>query len=582
MKSVIDWVKNNKIKVLVVFLIIVIIIGIYKFIELKKKTYNLTEVSTHNYFILNIDSKYGVIDVLGKTIVEPIYDSVKIPNPEKAVFICEKQDKTIVLNENNEEIFTKYEEVTAISLDGIVSNIPYEKTVLKYKKDGKYGLISFEGKEITKPIYDEIKGLENKESELLVKIDGKYGVINSKGAKLIKTEYDNIVADGFYTQTDKYRLSGYIVSNKTTKGYRYGYINHKQKMILEVEYNEIYRILETEETKDVYIIACKNGQYGVVKNNKVLIGYSYQGIEYDNNNKIFELQKEAKFGIADSNGKEIIPVEYAEIEIKGMYIKALKNEDEGYIYFNTLGEKVNDVKYTSILKTSNYNYYITTNEEGFYGIIDNNNNELVENKYSYIEYLFGEYFIAAKENGYLGVINIEDDVIIDFKYEVLQKIADTNVIEAKILKQNKLELYSVNLENIYSKTGALANKEEEYIKVYSDLEVKYFDFNGNEKETKDVYKNNTLLADQKDDKWGFVDRSGKLVVDYKYDKVTEFNEYGFAGIKMDNKWGVIDANGNIVAEPIYEITQTNIEPEFLGKYYKVYYGYGEFYYTDKT
>lgn len=216
MKSVLDFVKNNKIKVLIAFFIIIlIIVGIYKLVETKKKEYTITEVSTYNYFVLNKDSKYGVIDTKGKIIVEPIYDNVTIPNPEKAVFVCKEEDKLIVLNNLNEKIFTEYEEVDTISINGIASNIPYEKTVLKYKRDGKYGIINFEGKEITKPIYEEIKGLENKESELLVKLNGKYGVINAKGAKLIKPEYDNIVADGFYTDKNKYGLSGYIVSNKT-------------------------------------------------------------------------------------------------------------------------------------------------------------------------------------------------------------------------------------------------------------------------------------------------------------------------------------------------------------------------------
>ena len=216
MRSVLDFIKNNKFKILILIIVLAIIsIGVYKILESKKKDYTITEVSTYNYFLLNKDSKYGVIDTTGKIIVEPIYDNVTIPNPEKAVFVCKEEDKLIVLNNLNEKIFTEYEEVDAISINGIASNIPYEKTVLKYKKDGKYGIISFEGKEITKPIYEEIKGLENKETELLVKLNGKYGVINAKGAKLIKPEYDNIVADGFYTDKNKYGLSGYIVSNKT-------------------------------------------------------------------------------------------------------------------------------------------------------------------------------------------------------------------------------------------------------------------------------------------------------------------------------------------------------------------------------
>lgn len=582
MEKVLNFVKNERIKIaIIIVLLIVVAIGVCIFLNYKNKGYDLTEVSEYKYYVLNENNKYGIIDTSVNIIIEPIYDDVKIPNPEKPIFICKNADKSVILNKNQEELFSEYEEVSAISINGIVSSIPYEKTVLKYKRDGKYGIVSYEGKEITNSIYEEIKGLENKESELLVKKDGKYGVINVKGATLIESKYDNIVADGFYTDKDKYGLSGYIISNKTAQGYRYGYINYKHKNVLEVEYNSIDRLLQNDFQEDIYLIACKNGQYGVVKNNKVLINYSYQGIEYDSSNKIFELQRNGKNGIVNLDGKEIIPVEYNEIAINGIYIEALKTGEEEPTYYSILGEKINDLKYTTVLKTNNDNYSITINKEDLYGVINDQDSEIIKNKYSYIEYLFGEYFIAAKEDGYLGIINSSDETVIDFKYDVLQKIDNTNVVEAKILKQNKSDLYSENLENIYSASNVSVYVENEYIKAYTNNETKYFNFDGNEISNDEVFKNNKLLASKKDGKWGFVDRNSDVVIDYKYDKVTEFNSYGYAGIMKNNKWGVIDGDGNIIQEPTYKIEPTNTDPEFLGKYYKVYYGYGESYYTNK-
>ena len=68
-----------------------------------------------------------------------------------------------------------------------------------------------------------------------------------------------------------------------------------------------------------------------------------------------------------------------------------------------------------------------------------------------------------------------------------------------------------------------------------------------------------------------------IIIEPKYEMVTEFNEYGFAGIKQDGKWGSIDTQGNIIAEPIYEMTESL--PDFINQYYKVDYGYGIPYYT---
>ncbi len=581
MEKVLEIIKKNKVKVIVlVILIILVVIGVFLFLDYKTKEYSLTEVSEYKYYQLNEDDKYGVIDVNGNIVIEPIYESVKIPNPEKSIFICTKDNNTIVLNENKEEIFTEYEEVTAIPIKGVASSIPYEKRVLKYKQDGKYGLIDYNGKVITKPIYEEIDAMENKESVLLVKQEGKYGAINDKGAKLIEPIYDEIKADGFYTAENQYGLSGYIVKNTTQDGYRYGYINYKLEKVLDVEYNSITRLLDTEST-DVFLIAVKNGKYGLLKNNKVLIDYAYQGIEYDSTNNIFLLQRNSKYGVADINAKEIIPINYSSIEINGIYLKAYRNENE-YVFYDAQGNEIENSKYTTMLETSENNYYITVNEESLYGVINSEKKELIPNKYNYIEYLFGEFFIAARDDGYLGVINTKDEVVVEFMYEVLQKIDDTNLVEAKILKENKLELYGTNLEKICSIDNAIASKNDEYVEVYSEKETKYFDFNGNELTPQDIFKNNNLFASQKDGKWGFIDKQGNIVIDYIYDKVTQINEYGFGGIKQDGKWGVIDKEGNTIIEPTYQLQEENTEPEFLGKYYKVYYGYGESYYTNKV
>ena len=85
------------------------------------------------------------------------------------------------------------------------------------------------------------------------------------------------------------------------------------------------------------------------------------------------------------------------------------------------------------------------------------------------------------------------------------------------------------------------------------------------------------LQKRQNDKCGFVDKSGNIIVDYKYERVTEINKYGFAGIRLNGKWGVINGEGKIIVEPTYEIN--DIEPTFIGQYYQVIYGNGEIYYT---
>ena len=99
----------------------------------------------------------------------------------------------------------------------------------------------------------------------------------------------------------------------------------------------------------------------------------------------------------------------------------------------------------------------------------------------------------------------------------------------------------------------------------------------NEIKNIELFKDNKIFANKWGDKWGFVDKNGNKIVDYNYDKVTEVNKYGFAGIEKDGLWGVVDSNGKIIVEPQYKLN--DIEPTFIGEYYQVTYGNGEIYYT---
>lgn len=51
-------------------------------------------------------------------------------------------------------------------------------------------------------------------------------------------------------------------------------------------------------------------------------------------------------------------------------------------------------------------------------------------------------------------------------------------------------------------------------------------------------------------RWGYIDRSGKIAIEPRFEYAEEFSE-GLAAIKLDGKWGFIDATGKIVIEPQY-------------------------------
>ena len=127
--------------------------------------------------------------------------------------------------------------------------------------------------------------------------------------------------------------------------------------------------------------------------------------------------------------------------------------------------------------------------------------------------------------------------------------------------------------------NAEINEINGYTQIISDTKMEYLDQNGNIVSNTEVYNTNKLFAKEQNGKWGFADRNGSMVVDSKYTMVSEFNDYGFAGIKLDDKWGVIDSNGNIILEPTYNNIIWN-NPSFIGKYCKRGYDSKEYYTND--
>lgn len=468
-------------KIIVCIIVIILVITGMIYIKSKlnnKYDYKIEEISDFKYYIYKDNNQYGVIDESGDIIIPAKYNNIIIPNPGKDIFVCYLNEQTEILNEKKEELFNEYETTEPIKLKNVASTLSYEKSVLKYKKDDKYGIISYDGKVLTKNIYDSIENLQPTEGKLLVSQNGKYGVIDLRGNKIIDTEYDLCNSDEYYTSTEGYIKSGYVVAKKTEDGYRYGYFNYSGKKILDIKYNDIERVIK-EDSKDLYLIASINGKYGLYNKGKNIINNDYQEIVYDDNVDLLMLQKNKKYGVANLDGKILIDANCDEIFSRGIYLYVTKSGSNQVYDSNA---NIIDMNFNaSIYNTSNDDYKISTilnNNITYYGITDKNGNKLVEDKYRYLEYLYKNYFIAINEEGNIGVINSNGKEILEMKYTAIQKIKDKNIIQA-IDNNGISEIYSNNIECVLKIENPSVSIQDDYV-IISDNENKtYLDNNGN-------------------------------------------------------------------------------------------------------
>ena len=465
--------------VLIILIIILVIAGLTYFIQKdikeKGKEYTIQEVNDYNYFISKAknEQKFGIINKDGKQIVPEMYDSIRIANPEKPVFVCAQGDNTIVKNDSNEEIYTDYKNIDTLRLKNVSTDLVYEKSVLKYKNGDKYGLIDINAKKLTDAIYEEIDTLQYKEGELLVKKDGKYGVINQKGNILLEAKYDKIAADAFFEDDAHYRYDGYIVSIKTDEGYRYGYVSYRGKLETEIKYNELERLSDLGIRDNAYLLVAENGRYGVLENDKQIIPNDYQSISFDNSNQIFIVQKGKKYGVINLKGEKVIEFNYDE----------LQEAKSGIFIFK---------------------------KNGKYGIIDVDNNEKVSAKYTNITYQeASDMYIAEKEN-------FESDIIDDtFNVKLSGMLLAFNNEEGyiKIKNQENVSYYNFKFEEKHdteifaNHTLFLRKQNGKYGFVDKDGNV-VVDYQYDDATDQNDYG---FAGVKKDGKWGSIDANGKIV-----------------------------------------------------------------------
>lgn len=208
--------------------------------------------------------------------------------------------------------------------------------------------------------------------------------------------------------------------------------------------------------------------------------------------------------------------------------------------------------------------YIAIDDNGYYSLITKG--ETISDNYTFLSYAYDNYFIFKNENDLYGVLNIYSGVVIEPEYTFMLKISDRNAIEAK-KDDGTIDIYSKKLEKISTiKDGIVENVSENYTIIYSNSEMIYINKDGEVVSNTEVYPNNQIFSFKAENgKWGYLDKSGNIVIEAKYDFATDTTKYNFSGILLDGKWGVVTDKGEVIVEPSYEI-DTYYLPNFVGKY----------------
>jgi len=391
---------------------------------------SFTGLAQPKYFIFEEKGKLGLVDLQGKTVLAPTFNSIEEKQP---YFIaCSKTKGCSVYNENLQLVLKGGYNSIELGCEG----------QFIVEKNGKYGVVSEKGAVILPLKYSNINSNKN---GYTIKLNEKAGLFNSEGKEIIpisyhwvytgkiddnipivaelhenKAGYSNTKNEWVIPPTYQYAFAFQQGLARVKKGRNYMYINLKGEPVIQDFDNYVIQNFDNyviEPSDNTYIVGVrKECKYMVYDLNGNLLD-TYDGfINNWSGNAIFGVKKGGKWGYIDGYGKVIVPFEYEEVNNFSEGLASVR-KDGKWGYINPKNEIVIPIEFTNkevgSFKNGGAEYY-TDRGAGF---INLKGEIIAEPKYNSIEYVNGNIAIVSF-NGY----NYLYDFVKEKKLKRLRKV----------------------------------------------------------------------------------------------------------------------------------------------------------------
>ena len=243
---------------------------------------SFTALAQPKYFIFEEKGKLGLVDLQGKTVLAPTFNSIEEKQP---YFIaCSKTKGCSVYNENLQLVLKGAYNSIELGCEG----------QFIVKKNGKYGVVSEKGAVILPLKYNKINSNKN---GYIVKLNEKAGLFNSEGKKIIPISYH-------WVYTDKIDDNIPIVAKLNDNNA--GYINTKNEWVIPPTYLYAFAfqqgVARVKKGRNYMYINLKGEPVIQDFDNYVIQNFDDYVIEPSDNTYIVGVRKECKYMVYDLNG----------------------------------------------------------------------------------------------------------------------------------------------------------------------------------------------------------------------------------------------------------------------------------------
>ena len=497
--------------------------------------YDLSRMLNEGLRAVKKDEKWGFVTEKNKMSIIPNYDLVDDFH-EGLAGVAIKQGEVQNKNKQKETIYkwgvinTKGEIIIPFTFDKIYH---FSEGLAEVNLNNKRGFVDKTGKVVVPILYDfNYGGTFFKSGIVRIALNHKKGIIDKKGNTIIPFQYDDIQLyyNPFVWSTE---LFAWVSQNN-----KWGAIDKYGKVIIPLEYDYPSESL-----------IMKGGEIRMVKNNKVgyinakgqiivdfVFGYDDK---YENGLMLIN-----KRGVADRTGKIILAhnynYQYVSIISKNLIHVTLENgkvkvikwdgekttefhseqncddynltwvvSDKKWGALNNFGELVIPFEYDEKGKVDFKTKHIPIKKNSKIGLIDTLGKVMVPFLFDYIS-TFNDGLGGAMRNGYWGVIDLKGNIIIPFKY--------TGLYLSDIIRVKRNDEYIV------------FNREGKPLPSFSSAASNFSD---------------GLAYAIKNNKRGFIDKTGKTVIPFEYDGVYSFSD-NLAWVNKNGQNSFIDKTGKEV------------------------------------
>ncbi len=463
--------------------------------------------------------RFGVIDPTGKVLVPFNFSAIR--QYDFRVFIGKDQSaRWEAFDLSGRPLFGgKHDEIK--DFDGELASV---------KQNGKWGVADATGRLVVKPAYRDVVRRNAREYDLLpfiqwkvtndkqqtlltleyedvrpvhpnaysYQIEGKAGLLNEQGTRLTKPLYDEI---------SPFRRDMSVVREKD----RFGVIGPKGNVLVPLQYEQI-----EIDTATQLLRVLNKGRWGVLnKANRIIVPTEYDSVRVQRYG-MFTAKRDTVWHLLDATGQPVTNQAFTRLgDIQNLYAVAWRGTQAGLV--NLRGTWAVEPVFDDIRIVNEYiAQYFTGGRSGLLSIVTKQmlvEADIVEPIHDYLR-------VVAK--GKYGVWNSRGQQVVPIQYDYVSDFSEDSV----------LTVFQGPKKGLISLQGRVILKPSP---LYEELHV----------------MKNERVGIRLKNKYGFVDKNGKLRIANRYEGIGSFSE-GMAAVKILGKWGFINKNEDIVIQPNYE------------------------------